>query len=286
MLERIISAEELNEKPWKIVFLGFLYASFSLIIAYLIFPGQADISMIFLATILCMPLLHKFILNEQNVCVDAPLKRRLNIFQTIKEQLHPKLILLFGIMFLVFILTFTFWYIFLPQDMSNALFGIQKRTIISINQEVESSLSRVTGMATAEEVFNIILLNNIKVLLFSVLLSFLFGAGAIFILTWNSSVISVAIGELLIKNLYTYGTGTVAATKAFSRYLIHGIPELAAYLIAIFSGVFVSIGVIRFPVRSREFVRLLITSLNLVIFSLIILIFSAVLEVYISPLIV
>ncbi len=286
MLERLISAEEIEKKPWKIIILGVIYSSFALVTAYLIFPSEADISMIFLATILCMPLLHRFVVLEQDVFVTRTPKRRLNFISVIKEQLHPRLISLFSILFIVFIIVFTAWYVFLPENIANALFNVQKQTIIAVNQHVMGVTGQATGSAVGEDVFSIILLNNVKVLLFSFVLSFLFGAGAIFVLTWNTSVIAVAIGELLIKNVYRYGSSAKAATKAFARYLLHGIPELISYLVAIFAGVFISIGVIRFPIRSKEFVRLLITSLNLIVFSLIILVIAAILEVYISPLII
>ena len=130
------------------------------------------------------------------------------------------------------------------------------------------------------------MINNMRVLVFSFVLSFLFGAGAIFVLTWNSSVISVAIGELLIKNLSIQKLTIFAAMISFGRYLVHGIPELIAYLVAMVAGLFISLGVIRYDLNSREFRRLLIASIDLVILSLIILIFAAVIEVSISPLLI
>jgi len=130
------------------------------------------------------------------------------------------------------------------------------------------------------------MINNMRVLVFSFVLSFLFGAGAIFVLTWNSSVISVAIGELLIKNLSIQKLTIFAAMISFGRYLVHGIPELIAYLVAMVAGLIISLGVIRYDLNSREFRRLLIASIDLVILSLIILIFAAVIEVSISPLLI
>src|SRR3989344_2654844 len=85
-------------------------------------------------------------------------------------------------------LGFIFLYIFLPPDLVKLLFSSQLDTIDSIN-------SRVSGKAIdTTNIFAQIFLNNIKVLMFCIFFAFFYGAGAIFILAWNASVISAAIG--------------------------------------------------------------------------------------------
>ena len=82
MLERLISAEEINKKPWKIFLLGIIYASFSIIIAYIVFPSAPDISLIFLATILCTPLLHKFVSLEQDSAIKEIYTKRYKVVKS------------------------------------------------------------------------------------------------------------------------------------------------------------------------------------------------------------
>jgi uncharacterized membrane protein SpoIIM required for sporulation len=52
----------------------------------------------------------------------------------------------------------------------------------------------------------------------------IFGAGAIFILAWNASVIAAAIGIFANSDLSKLPMGVM-------RYMIHGIPEIGAYFI-------------------------------------------------------
>jgi uncharacterized membrane protein SpoIIM required for sporulation len=54
--------------------------------------------------------------------------------------------------------------------------------------------------------------------------SLIFGAGAIFVLAWNASVIAAAVG-IFSKNIGNLPLG-------IARYMIHGIPEITAYFVA------------------------------------------------------
>jgi uncharacterized membrane protein SpoIIM required for sporulation len=51
-----------------------------------------------------------------------------------------------------------------------------------------------TGAASSSNGLIDIFINNVYVLIFSLVFSLVFGAGAIFILAWNASVIATAIG--------------------------------------------------------------------------------------------
>ena len=92
-------------------------------------------------------------------------------------------------LFLGITLACAIWYVVLPQNIVTGLFETQTSTIQAIN-------SRVTGAVTGPwPLFSKIFFNNVKVLIFCILFSFVYGAGAIFILTWNASVIGTAIGN-------------------------------------------------------------------------------------------
>ena len=120
-------------------------------------------------------------------------------------------------------------------------------TIIAINSQV---LGEVIGNSS---IVLQIFLNNFKVLLFSIFFAFFYGAGAIFILTWNASVISAAVG-LFVKDkiaavaAYSGSVGIFNYFNMFSlglaRYMIHGIPEIAAYFIGGLAGGIISVAVI------------------------------------------
>jgi uncharacterized membrane protein SpoIIM required for sporulation len=123
--------------------------------------------------------------------------------------------------------------------------------------------------------------------------SFLYGAGAIFILTWNASVIGTAIGNFIRTNLgsiATYSGFEMASTYlqivsiGLMRYAIHGIPEILSYLTAGLAGSIISVAVINHSIKTNKFGKILFDSSSLILISLILLIVSALLEVYITPL--
>jgi uncharacterized membrane protein SpoIIM required for sporulation len=125
----------------------------------------------------------------------------------------------------------------------------------------------------------LIFFNNLKVLLISLLLAFFFGAGAIFVLVWNASVMGFVIGELARNTL-----GIFALPVAFTKYFLHGIPEMLAYLTVALAG-----GIIYVFISRRDFLkpgktkRVLIDTLVLIGISIGLLVIAGLIEVYISP---
>ncbi len=122
----------------------------------------------------------------------------------------------------------------------------------------------------------LIFTNNIYVLIFTLVFSLVFGAGVIFILAWNASVIAAAIGIFTQSRLQELPLGIL-------RYMIHGIPEIAAYFISALAGGIISIAVIRHEVGSERFWEILQDSLNLIIVAVVILFIGALIEVFVTP---
>jgi len=121
-----------------------------------------------------------------------------------------------------------------------------------------------------------ILTNNLYVMLFCIIFSLVFGAGAIFILAWNATVIATAIG-IFARSSVSNMPGAVF------RYMLHGLPEIAAYFTAALAGGIISIGLIRHDVRDPKFWSVMADSLNLILISIVILIIAALMEVFITP---
>ncbi|MBT6956165.1 stage II sporulation protein M, partial [archaeon] len=103
-----------------------------------------------------------------------------------------------------------------------------------------------------------------------------FGAGAIFILVWNASVIAAAIGIFAKSSLANLPIGLL-------RYMIHGIPEISAYFVGALAGGIISVAVIRKDLRGERMWRILQDSLILIILAIVILFVSALVEVYVTP---
>jgi len=189
-------------------------------------------------------------------------------------------------MFMGFVVAYSFWYIFLPIDASQALFSVQSETIKTINSDV------VGDVVSPVAIFMQIFLNNFKVLLFCLLFAFFYGAGAIFILTWNASVISVAIGDFVKTKLglYSAAVGTIGVgsyVHAFSlgllRYSLHGIPEIAAYFIGGLAGGIISVAMINYDLETKHFNHIMLDSINLSLIAIFFLVVAALIEVFITP---
>jgi len=187
-------------------------------------------------------------------------------------------------LFFGFIVAFSFWYIVFPTG--NQSFRAQIETYCMINKPAHfddcvneygiQHVSKTTAFLTAKEKIVNIFANNIYVLIFTLVFSLIFGAGAIFILAWNASVISSAIGIFSKSNLAYLPLGV-------ARYMIHGIPEIGAYFVGALAGGIISIAVIKHDVHSEKFWVILQDSLNLVILSVVLLFIAALVEVFITP---
>jgi len=193
----------------------------------------------------------------------------------IKE--HGKALSFFMFLFLGFVVSFALWYVFLPPDLTQNLFQIQIKEIKQV-QNIE-----ITGNAVSLiNVFGSIFFNNLLVMIFALLFAFFYGVGAIFILTWNASVLGVAIGNFANINISSgYFT---SISSGLLRYSIHGIPEMLAYFTAGLAGSIISVAIIRHDFGSGKFKHILIDSLDMIFLSVFILFIAALLEVFVTPL--
>ncbi len=202
------------------------------------------------------------------------------------EYHHRRAIPFFIFMFVGFVLSYTLWFVVFPQKLVSSLFSVQLNTIIQINNAVSGNFAGVY--------FTSIILNNIKVLVFSILFSFIYGAGAIFILTWNASVVSVAIGTLIRKLIAGYANATGltfvgayfgAVSLGLMRYLVHGIPEILGYFVGGLAGGMISVGMLRHEFMDENFKKVMFDALNLILVAVGILIVAGLIETLVSPLV-
>jgi uncharacterized membrane protein SpoIIM required for sporulation len=199
---------------------------------------------------------------------------------------HGKAIKFLMFLFLGITLSSVLWYTVLPREVVNTLFDKQTKTISEINNNVSGNATTQVGR------FFKIFFNNLKVLSFAILFALVYGTGAIFILTWNATIIGTALGNFIRQNLASYA-GTFGAVNIASyfqvvslgilRYMIHGIPEIMAYFYGGLAGGIISVAVIRHHYTSKKFLTIVEDSADLVMLSIFLLVVGALLEVYITP---
>jgi stage II sporulation protein M len=199
---------------------------------------------------------------------------------------HWKALKAFMAIFIGVVLACTLWYVVLPADTVSLLFKTQTATIQNINAGVTGAA--ISGFDSFVRIF----LNNVKVLIFCILFSFVYGAGAMFILTWNSTVIGTAMGNFIRSNLAFYSdlVGFDKFAQYFQiisigllKYVTHGIPEILAYFAAGLAGGIISVAVIKHDLGSRKFEHIILDSADLLLLSLFLLFIAALLEVYVTP---
>ena len=232
VFESLLDPIKAEHKPFDDFLLGFLYTSIAILLTLWIFKGQGSLIMVTLLVIASMLLVYNVTRLEEEK--DKQLEK-----ESVLLKEHSKAISFFAALFLGFLVAFALWFTLLPYEKSQDLFSLQLDTIKSVN-------SPITGRAIDDfNEVNSIFYSNMGVILFSVLFSFFFGAGAIFILAWNASVIGAAMGVFIRNNLGVYASKLGFASisnymQTFSigllRYSIHGIPEVVSYFVASLAG--------------------------------------------------
>jgi len=282
MIEMLIKPKRAERRPWEMFFVGMFYASVSLLLVTFVFgkdsilkEGSGLLIVIF-TVIACLPFMYYIIKLEEGKDVEINDSGKL-----IKE--HSKAIHALMWMFLGFVVAFSFWYMVLP-DTAGQNFNFQIKTFCAINSPSsygncleQYSVPVGTGAATGTNFFLQIFSNNVYVLIFTILFSLALGAGAIFILVWNASVIAAAIG--------IFAKGSLSQLpRGLFRYMIHGVPEIGAYFIGALAGGIISVAIIRKDLHGEGTWKILQDSLIMIIIAIGILIVAALMEVYLTPL--
>lgn len=283
MLEMLINPRKAERRPWELFFIGLFYSSVSFLLVHWVFSSDPVLSrysgilIITFTVMFSLPFVFYTIkLEEDKITEDK------GGISLLKEHRHAIYVFLW--LFLGYVVAFSILYTVLP---STDGFKAQIETYCLINQR--ANFDRCVNQYTAptessstgnfinqKERFFMIFSNNMSVLIFTLVFSLIFGAGAIFILAWNASVIAAAVGIFMRSDISTLPV-------ALGRYLIHGIPEVAAYFIVALAGGIVSVAIIKHEAGTERFWEVLQDSLNLIVLAVITLLIAAIIEVFITP---
>ncbi len=283
MLEMLMNPRKAERRPWELFFVGIFYASISILLVNWIFSQDAVLSrysgilVVTFTVMFSMPFVYYTLKLEEKKTTQG-----LGTLALLNE--HKKAIYAFMWLFLGFVVALSFWYAVLSSTES---FRAQIETYCLINRPaafdscvkqygVKDVTTTIPFLTNKERLF-LIFTNNIYVLLFTLIFSLVFGAGVIFILAWNASVIAAGVGIFTNSKLSSIPLGLL-------RFMIHGIPEIASYFIVALAGGIVSIAVIRHETGTEKFWQVLHDSLNLIILAVVILFVAALIEVFITPL--
>lgn len=268
VLESLVDSRKATGKPWEMYFIGVIYSFVGMILGFFVFKTYVSIIMVTFTVIAAVPFVRSAIIAEEE---KGRIKQHL-----FKE--HSKIISMFTFLFLGYVTVYFIAFLLSPEKVALELFTAQLGAITEVRQAVSGNFYAQI------KIFSVILANNMRVLFFCLLFSFFYGAGAIFILSWNASVMGAAIGSTIKQSLGSSASSSVQAISAgLAHYFVHGIPEIVSYFVAGLAGGIISVALMRHGLKSMQFRKASKDALHLFAFACLLLVIAALIEVNISP---
>lgn len=225
VLEKLVTIREAVKHPLWMLVIGAVVSVISLFISFLIFPESVGLFTTVLITFIMTPFMVN-LLTYEAFMTEVEVKRRIR--QTFFER-HWDILMIYTAFFSGMIIALSLAFIFLPDSTVERLF-----------QDQINEIKIIRGSFLFSSTFLKISINNIGVLVLAALFAFIFGSGAVFILSWNASVLSAAIG-ITAKSV----GGVSGIPIALVTYLPHGLFEIVAYFLGGIAGGILSAAVMQ-----------------------------------------
>ncbi len=232
MLEMLLNPEKVESHPVQIFFLGMILAFASFFITYAIevpSPCKSGAGLLFASfiTIAATPIFMSLFRKEEikAKCMRPCLK--LEYFREHEAIIRSFFYFFFGVAVATYLL-----YTFLPDKITSYVFYDQQYSI-----EKKVFAGRFVG-----DIFWNIFINNTIVLVLAFVLSLVFGAASVFVLTWNASVFGIFL-SMIDK---AYGLPPVISLPiSFLAILPYGFFEFLGYFIGAVAGGILSVGIVK-----------------------------------------
>ncbi|MFH0711179.1 MAG: stage II sporulation protein M [Candidatus Aenigmatarchaeota archaeon] len=256
VLERLISMKTALRQPQWMLILGGLVSVICLFISFVVFQTSTGLMTSLLVTIAVTPLMLRLVrYDEKKEELEAKFAAEGNILAR-----HRDILTIYSAFFSGMIITLSIVFILLPSVTGEKIFSDQLKEI-----------NLIRGNVAFGDTLQRIIFNNIGVLFLSFVFSFLFGAGAIFILAWNASILAAAIG-MAAKSL----GGVTGLPFAVLAFFPHGSLEILAYFIGGVAGGLISAAITR--KKSPRFNFIVKDTAQLMLISVLVLSLAALVE--------
>jgi len=279
VLESLFGSSKILQKPYLMLFLGIVLSWCSTLIVHVFFSNMGMLAIAFI-TIAVMPVIHNVFVREEKEEASVPI-----LSEKFLER-NIQLIAISAFFTIGIIIGYASMYVVLPANSTsvctsgicvpivgrNEALSVQEKTLNYIAQ-ISSNTGKVLGLNEGNTNqffywFILILVNNLSVLVAAVIFSFIFGAGAVFMISWNASIVGIWIGKtILARNHFK-----------FFGLLPHGIPEFIGYFLGAIAGGLISIAVTRHRHFTHEIERIAPDSVLLLFIAVISLVFGAAIE--------
>ncbi len=266
VLEKLYSARWIEKKARYSFLMGFSYSILGIFSAMLLFPENPGMASIAFTALIILPSLNKLINIEAG---QAAKEKSFELTDILKN--HKDIFKVYAFLFLGIMLAFSFFSVVWPSIATSKVFE-QQINILGV-------AGRAAGSGSLAGIFS----NNLKVLVFCLLASFIYGSGAIFIITWNASVWGVIFGAIAREGAIASGHNPfVYFGLTLLAVFPHLMTEAGGYFLAAISGGIVSKAMFVEKFGSKRFNRILEDALFMFFVALIVLAVAAFTEVFIT----
>lgn len=256
VVESLYTTDVLKQQKLYGFVIGFAYSVFGMVAGLFLFPENPTFVAIGITALLLLPTIRKTIESIQSTTF---IKDARDVF------------FLYLLIFLGILLSFSIFALLLPGGASNFLFSGQLEFLKSGVSTDSFYFGTVSGLLSI----------NIKVLLVSFVVSFFFGTGAVFLVTWNASVFGAIYGAL--SKSITFSDPALSFVLLLLSVLPHIIIEASSYIVAGITGVLLSKLTLSKKLFLPEGEALLRKCMALVICSIVLLVIGAVVESKLAP---
>jgi len=267
MLEQI-NIKFFEKRPYAAMILGAVYVFVAFFTSKIFFPTMISVSMLFLVTLLLVPTVLKLIyVEEKRESRDGSR----NFLRDHRDVFEIYLFLFIGI-FVALIFLGLFYG---TQNFDYQLKFLQNQE--GLSSELVKTKTEM-GIVISPSNFFALLQSNLTVIIVSFLLSFFYGAGAMFLIVLNASVFSTFI-MFIMKELPT----VINKTSILLIFMVHTVPELFGFLLAAVAGGVLSKALLQEKFLSDRFRNVVKDSFLIFFLAVVIIIIAALLETYVTP---
>jgi len=281
MLEFIFSPKKMLDRPYLVLFEAIYLVIISVFISLFLLPkSYVGIGILTFITIGSIPLFNKiFSYNSYLFNYNKSFFSR-----------HKKLLIILVYFFIGLFVAFSAFYFFSTESLRETIFLTQYGEI----EGIANLRSSITGDVSAinikdqsifQKVFLIVLNNNLGVTLRALLLSLFYGAGALFLIAWNASILATVISSEIFSSVMITNAGFFSPFIAlfnalfnFLGYIPHGLPEILAYFLISFAGAMLARDLIKGTFSTEYKYRVFWDFLFMVMLALVLLIIGAIIE--------
>ncbi len=286
VLEQLFKPNWIEKKPRHAFLLGFIYSIVGIISAKLIFGANPGMMTVAFTSILLLPSLNALLTIEENQLEheEKTGKNKSKMWMVKRlwkdhyDIIEVYMYMFLGIFFTYCVIAFTF-----PETAVIRFFE-PMLAVVGISGGATTLLGWASNVAgpTILSIF----INNFIVTIVCLLLSLIYGAGAIIFITWNAAVWGVVIGFYAKQALIsTSGANPVTVFLAtVLPFFPHMIMEALPYFTAAIVGGIVSKAALREELFSPRFNEIIKDAAIVMILSLCILLAAAIVEIKIYPL--